>query len=143
MRHILYDKLPSELRERVKGADDLETFFGGWPRIHDSEVIRLELDRAGPTLTFELDAFVTSNETDQRGYFKLEHRAVVTWRAHEISDLEIEDFNRQNVLADLALSLEEQEGKVKLKVELAGIFGVQASFLCDELIVLKMEPTIV
>ena len=140
MRNILLERLPSELGGRVKGAEDLERFFGGWPRFHDAEVIRMALDRAGPTLTFELDAFVTSDQTDERGYYKVERRAIVTWRAHEVSCLEIDDFNHQNVLADLALGLEEREGKVKLSVALQGIFGVHARFLCDELTVLEIEP---
>lgn len=117
--------LPVELRGLVQGAEKVEELFGGWPRFHDAEVMRLELNREGPTLVMALRVFGPN-----RGPV-----AEVLFTAERIHEVELGGFNHQNVLADLVLDVTERDGAVSLHAALEGIFGLTGSFECDRLVV--------
>lgn len=95
----------AELLTAVVGGPELLDWFGGRaPSFHDAEVLSITLDRNGASCTFKIHAFEMTSEIDGRGYFVSTRHTVVTLRFGEVSDLELADFNHQNVLMGLSLS---------------------------------------
>ena len=97
----------------VPGAAELFTWFGFWPSFHDGEVLSLHLDRAGPS-QLRLHTWEGTHQLDSRGYGVLRKHVVVTFILENISDLELDGFSRQNVLAELTLTQDPSGYNLKL-----------------------------
>ena len=100
----------------VQGGSDLLAWFGGHvPSFHDAEVISLELDRAGATCRIRVHAFESTGDIDQAGYYVLARHAVVTFELGGVTELELADFNHQNVLYGLRIDREANGYHVELE----------------------------
>jgi hypothetical protein len=84
---------------------------------HDAEILRVLLDRGGPTLELDLELFAQLPEA--RG---------VRLRFTDVTELELGDFNAQNVLFDL---LAEPRPGHRLGIELQSSYGLGGSFECS------------
>lgn len=83
---------------------------------HDAEVLSLRLDRSGPTL--ELDVEVFAQQPDAR---------LVRLRFRNVTDLEIGEFNDQNVLFDLRAERGDDD---LYDVTLLSSYGLGGYFRC-------------
>ena len=83
----------------MPGAAELFDWFGFWPTFHDGEVLSLHLDRAGPS-HLRVHTWERTNELDSRGCYVVRKRAIVTFILEQISELELDGFSQQNVLAE-------------------------------------------
>lgn len=83
---------------------------------HDAEVVRLSLDREGPTLDMEIEVFAQTPGS------RLERLRFV-----DVSELEIGGFNHQNVLFDVKA----ERGPDELwSVRLESSYGLGGEFRC-------------
>jgi len=126
--------------EHIKGAKLVTDVYGHWPSFHDAEVLRIVLDRGtsvdGPTLAMDIRTFEMTNETDAEGYFILRNEKVVSFRFISVTELELGDFNLQNVLFDLRIDrVCEEGGDAHFEVSLNPSYGVSALFRCREAVV--------
>ena len=87
----------------VPGAAELFGWFGSWPTFHDGEVLSLHLDRAGPS-RIRVHTRERTNELDSHRFYVLRKHIVVTFILEDVSDLELDEFNHQNVVAGLTLN---------------------------------------
>jgi hypothetical protein len=87
------------------GASELFAWFGFWPTFHDGEVLSLHLDRAGPS-HLRVHTWERTNELDGRCYYVVRKHVIVTFFLEGISELELDGFSHQNVLAELTLTLD-------------------------------------
>jgi hypothetical protein len=85
---------------------------------HDAEVLALRLDRQGPTM--ELDIEVDAQTPDAQ---------TVRLRFSGVSDLELGEFNHQNVLFDLEI-IRSHDGTMEVRLDPS--HGVHARFRCTE-----------
>jgi hypothetical protein len=116
---------PSEL---FLNAEMLTRRFEGWPSFHDAEVLRLEIVRGeGRVLSMDVYVFGVSGNVDKHGYFIRTNRSVVTLRFRGVNDLNLTDFNEQNVLQDL-VCCRQVDGS--LRVEIHPTYGLCGSFSC-------------
>jgi hypothetical protein len=76
------------------------------------------------------------------GFYELRKHTLVTFAFRGIEELELKSFNHQNVLFDLGLQdISDRHLEVlKWAVNFASSFGVEASFLCNEIAVLRVAP---
>ena len=133
----------------ISGVDKITALYGGWPRFHDAEVWSLHFDRApdrntkSPTLVARILALhLDRTQTDEKGYFKVIGKYLVTFRFLNIEDLQMTDFNHQNVLSGIYID----EKDKAIEVNFHGIFGASLVFNCsgvsvDEVIIEPAEPT--
>lgn len=87
----------------VKGSEKLTRIFKRWPSFHDSEVLSLHLDREGenaPALTMKVRWFEGSRDS---GRVARKNRAIATFKFKSVAGLEIDGFNNQNAVLDLAI----------------------------------------
>jgi Immunity protein 50 len=120
----------------VENADALVQRLGRWPSFHDAEVVRLVLDREGVVLDLQIKVALSLAETDAAGYFKLENPTLVTFRFSDIDELEVRDFNQQNVIT--GLSFEIADDRIRVVIDpMSGLGGV---FSCDRIEVVDIVP---
>jgi hypothetical protein len=130
-----------EPHELIEGHDKVEAAFGGWPSFHDAEVHRIVLERAVPTgpmprVEVVIHAWNMTDQIDENGY-RLAHHHLVSFAFDDVSEVELDGFNHQNVLSDLLLQSVD-EGS--FRVELAHCFGVSSSFIAKRGRVLAVTP---
>src|SRR6266550_5444997 len=90
----------------IEHSDKLTGIFGRWPSFHDAEVLRLALDRTGPegpTLDVQIHVFAATSEVDSTGHYVLKNHTLVTLRFTEVAVENLQWFNKQNVLFELAI----------------------------------------
>ena len=98
------------VEERIVGQEKLTTVFGRWPSFHDSEVLGIHLDRThfgdghGPTLDALIHVFEMTSEISPSGFYVSRNHSLAHFRFHDVVELNLEGFNHQNVLSELAIS---------------------------------------
>jgi len=128
--------------EAFQNSEALPRVFGSWPSFHDSEVIAIRLRREGqdaPLLEADIHVFEVTNETDERGYSICTNHTLVTLLFTYIEELEVEEFNKQNVLFDLCVE-RTAVPHAPLLVEFESSHGVGVRLRCAECWVLRAEP---
>ena len=113
--------------------------FGCWPSFHDGEIHKLLLDStktnaAGDrysSIELYLRGWIMTSEITEDGYYRLTNDNVVHFVFEQISELELEHLNHQNVISglDLELITQEKNDESALKVELALCYGLSGSFV--------------
>lgn len=95
----------AELLGGVSGGPELLAWFGGRvPSFHDAEVLTLALDRKGVRCHLRIHAFQMTNSVDDKGFFVTKDHVVVCFCFEGVLNLELRDFNQQNVIGGLSLS---------------------------------------
>lgn len=86
--------------------------------------------------------FQASNQVDARGYFILENQTIVTIRFTRIDGSRFEGFNRQNVIASLDVAPLDTaaHGGRRFRVEMPSLYGLDASFECERIVVVDSRP---
>lgn len=122
-------------------ADIVEKEYGSWPSFHDAEVMRITLSRGkepGDCSKFSADINVYYTEEINKGTPQYEiiriKDNVLTIEFYDVENVSIDGFNHQNVIDDLILK---DMGDL-FSVEMKTIYGVNATFCCKEIAVLKM-----
>jgi len=105
--------------EAIPGSSELIAWFGYWPTFHDAEVLRIELDRSGLS-TIRVHAFEATSKVNSQGEYGCVKHVVVTFVLEEIKTLQLDSFNRQNVLNGVLLE-HTSEG---YQLTLSGCYGV-------------------
>jgi hypothetical protein len=129
---------------RLTRAEIVEDVFGIWPSFHDAEITEITLKRE--TILQRLDTAIflellTYGPPSVQGQFR------VRFAFHECDDVELLDFNYQNVISQLTLNRVTQprswreEPEERIKVNIGSIFGAAFSFTCSTGEVLDMTPT--
>jgi hypothetical protein len=119
--------------ELIEGHARVAAAFGGvWPSFHDAEVHSISLERATPTgalptLQFVVHAWNMTDEVTAEGYYRLTHHHLVEFLFLDVTEVQLDGFNHQNVLSDIIIesNANPEEG---FRVELEHCFGVSASF---------------
>ena len=84
----------------IPGAEELASWFGGWPSFHDAEIVDLHLQRAGMS-RIRIHTWQMTNAVGPDGSYVTDHHVVVSFWFEDISGLALTGFNLQNVIAGL------------------------------------------
>jgi hypothetical protein len=106
----------------IPGGLEIVQHFGRWPIFHDAEVLTVHLSRSGVS-HIRIHVFQMSSNVDASGHFVTKDHAIVTFWMEDITSLDLNDFNCQNVISCLQINY--QDGGFQL--ELGGCYGVQGS----------------
>ena len=78
---------------KIQGAAELTERLGEWPDFHDAEILEIRLHREEPSwLQIQLPRISSGGS------------ATVTFTLEGVSDLELADFNSQNVISSLDIA---------------------------------------
>ncbi len=131
------DENLSDAIVRIKNYQAVTSYFGFWPWFHDAEVLRVEMARtdSGPALAMDVHVFHLFSEPDERGSHKLLKQCVVSFLCRNVDDVELVDFNHQNVIFSLAV---DHQGE-RLCVTLSPCYGLSGRFTCGEMEVVGLK----
>ncbi len=96
-----HQKLESVYR-KLPGGPELLAWFGRVPSFHDAEIVSLALNRRSSSL-LTIHGWTMDSSHSQDGHFVLFKKAVVTFEIQDIVYLNLEGFNRQNVIDALII----------------------------------------
>ena len=74
-----------------------------WPNFHDAEVVSLHLNRAGAS-SLKTHTWEMTDKIDDRNYYILTKHVVVEFVLIDVSELDLNGFNHQNVLFELTIA---------------------------------------
>lgn len=83
--------------ESIPGGRELLDWFGGYPSFHDAELLRLDLDRQGASLSVSVPG-------RRDGSPRPDLIVTFFFDGSNAIDLSLEGFNHQNVMGDMTLS---------------------------------------
>lgn len=110
-------------------------WFGHVPRFHDSEIVSIELNRWPKPSIIRVHAFQTNSDTDERGHYRLDKHALVTFALGEVREQQFEFWNHQNAMMAIEVS---EEGEW-FRLELEGSYGVHG-YIVAKTINVSLEP---
>ena len=114
----------------------MQWFGGRVPSFHDAEVVTLALDRERSGCGIRIYTFEMTPDVDTKGFFVLKNHLVVCFRLLEVVNLEVGEFNHQNVIAGLSLS-RTTDRSFRLEMEPCyGLFG----FVEARTMLIELEP---
>lgn len=106
----------------IPGAEEVRNWFGYWPDFHDAEIISLELNRNKASTLSVFFCNTDGQRVTPEGYFYQDKHVVVHFEMEGITDLQLSEFNHQNVISELILKKIE-EGVEILMDGCYGMFG--------------------
>ena len=129
----------------IQNKEALINIFGCWPDFHDAEIVRMSLERkgdGGPYLETQIYVYEPTTEIDDKGYYIIKHRTLVTFRFTHFVLEYLKEFNQQNVLYDLKITniKPEENNGCNFRVEMPSSYGCEAAFNCKDIIILNVEP---
>lgn len=122
--------------EKIKNANKIIDFFGKWPSFHDAEMVEVRLNRNGPILEITLYVFSTLAEVDKNGHYKLDRSCFVVMRFSSVEQLELMDFNEQNVIFGIDF---ENIDSNNIQVNIHPCYGITSTFTCKSIEVISVE----
>lgn len=125
--------VPTEIAG-VQGAAELHDWFGYWPVFHDAEIVSLHLNRKGNSFV-RVHTWEMTKEVDQNGYYVLAKHIVVEFILENISGLNLNGFNQQNVV--FGIDLEKTDSGFRLTLQ--GCYGMEGS-IDAERVFLRLVP---
>ncbi len=129
---------------RITNHEAVTSFLGKWPSFDDFEVVSMLLERSHdgeepcPTLTIQFFGFRSDvgRESTER------NNCLLTLRFVGVENVKLEGFNHQNAVNGFVVegSWSERLNRELLNVELIQGFGVGATFECEEIEVVSVNP---
>ena len=127
----------------IPGTEEVLSALGWWPSFHDAEVINFSLSRGATPDAKEsearLDVQVREYEPRHEGTAQYElvlvKNVIIRFAFAGVQDVQVEDFNFQNVIDALHIQTEATQGKLRLRVEVESIYGFGATWLCSSAMV--------
>ncbi|WP_118135594.1 Imm50 family immunity protein [Oceanicella sp. SM1341] len=132
----------------VAGGDALLNWFGEVPSFHDAEIVSLSLNSAGRS-ALKIHGWIMTDERSSDGHFRLDRHAVVTFSMTGITDLRLDGFSSQNVIAGLILRRASDRGGAgqhglpqdedDIEIELRPCYGMDG-FIRAKTLEISFEP---
>lgn len=124
--------------------------FGCWPSFHDGELHRVVMDRERrnadgryyPSIELTIRCWKTTSDVTAQGFYRLESDSLIHFLFEEVSEVEFDGLNHQNVVSGLDFELEAtgEEDRPLLSVELCHCYGLSGSFKATRASVVRVAP---
>jgi hypothetical protein len=131
----------------LEGESKILSAFGYFPTFHDAEIVVICLNRnstpelAYPTVSIEftLHGWELTSEITSTGHYRLSKHHLVRFRFDGVDEVDLRDFNHQNVLFELKIFEIDSPG-ARLKVEFGSSYGLEGGFVAFSGAVLDVIP---
>jgi hypothetical protein len=136
--------------ELIENHELVLNAFGYWPSFHDAEIHWVKLERlvetyqgySSPNIEFVIHCWEMTSETTKDGFFKLHKHHLVHFKFDDIFDMEVDGFNHQNAILDLAILVEPKTktGLTPIKVIIDPAYGLGGEFKANKGVILRVTP---
>ena len=125
--------------EHIKGSEKLIAALGEWPTFHDAEVVLFSAERALPVkvgyniarLVIHLRRYASTGEGTANYQMVLTKNVLAKFVFSSACNLELFDFNHQNVIDSFTVSPIQTDELANLSVNIESIWGFGGSFHCS------------
>jgi Immunity protein 50 len=122
----------------IPGTEEVLSALGRWPSFHDAEVIHFSLSRGATpdakTSEAKLDVQVREYEPRNVGTAEYElvliKDVIIRFTFTGVEEVQVEDFNFQNVINSLVIHPATEEARERIRVEVESIYGFGATWFC-------------
>ena len=122
----------------IPGTEEVLSALGWWPSFHDAEVTHFSLSRGAPPdekkseaqLAVQVREYETRNEGTAQYEQALVKNVIICFVFEGVEEVQVEDFNFQNVINSLAIRQDAYHPEQKIRVEVESIYGFGAAWLC-------------
>lgn len=115
---------------RIVNKRLIEEYYGYFPTFHDAEIRKVELDREIPS------AIITMLDYSRDEMREAKNPSVeIVVRILNITEIELRDFNYQNVLTSIVITEEEN----KINISINSVFGLSGRIVADRIEFLRVE----
>ena len=124
---------------QIANSEIVIQHFGYWPNFHDAEIKKVLFEANPgfyPSVTFVIRAFETTNETDEKGYYRQTKQCEIEVQFTEIKEIEFDGFSHQNVI--LALQFEKQGTDVICTLDAS--VGLEVYIVAQAAAVVSLNP---
>ncbi|MFZ6754284.1 Imm50 family immunity protein [Undibacterium sp. Dicai25W] len=135
------------IETHIIGATDVIKILGFWPSFHDAEVISFGIERGitlgkNPVIA-KLCVHVRKYDTVGAGTVEyaqvLSKSILINLAFANVADLDISDFNHQNVINSIDVTLLEAEDPREFSVFIDSIWGFGGRFKCSSIEIESVE----
>ncbi|MFN4329053.1 MAG: Imm50 family immunity protein [Limnobacter sp.] len=124
----------------IPDAEEVLSALGEWPSFHDAEVIHFSLSRGAKPqdnkseaqLEIQVRQYQTRNAGTAEFGLVLIKNVLIRFAFTDVQQLEVEDFNHQNVIDSLEFIRESEATDSRIRVELTSIYGFGATWFCSD-----------
>ena len=123
----------------IPGTEEVLSALGRWPSFHDAEVLHFALYRGATSdekkSEARLDVQVREYETRHEGTAQYERvlvkKVLIRFAFAGVEEVQVEDFNFQNVINSLEICPNTGGPERRIRVEVESIYGFGATWLCS------------
>jgi hypothetical protein len=123
----------------IPGTEEVLSALGWWPSFHDAEVLHFSLSRGATpdqkTSEAKLDVQVREYEPRNEGTAQYELVLIKDVTIHfsfiGVEEIQVEDFNFQNVINSLVIRPGKEGAEKRIQVEVESIYGFGATWFCN------------
>lgn len=141
---------PVEAYAFIENNSAVLDVFGRWPSFHDGEVHRVVMDRGRrhengtcyPSIELTIRGWNVTSGVTGDGLYRLEADSLVHFLFEEVTEVEFDNLNHQNVVSSLDFELETiGAGDAQLlSVELCHCYGLSGRFKARRATVVRVDP---
>jgi len=137
-----------EIIDFIGDSDKLVAELGEWPSFHDDEVVAVLLKRGtdfDPEVNSSLRLSIHVRRHEQIGlgtaqyHLKMNKNILVHLIFLDIQDLAISDFNGQNVIHSIAITVDSKSHTLDASVKIESSWGLRGTFRCKSIRVESLE----
>lgn len=122
----------------IPGTDEVLSALGWWPSFHDAEVIHFSLSRGArpeekkseAQLEVQVREYETRNPGTAQYELTLVKNVIIRFAFTGVEEVQVDDFNFQNVINSLEFHRESEAPESRLRVAIESIYGFGATWLC-------------
>lgn len=114
----------------------MQWYSGRLPSFHGAEILEVVLDRVGAACRIRIHTFETTDNLDQPGYLSSANHAIISFDLAEITDLELNGFNHQNVIDGLRIGRAQKKG---WRIDLEHCWGI-SGFIEAHCLKIAVQP---
>jgi len=123
----------------IPGTENVLSALGWWPSFHDAEVLQFSLSRGATpdAKTSEAKLDVQVREYEPRGAGTAQYELVlikdviIHFTFAGVEEVQVEDFNFQNVINLLVIHSAAEGVEERIRVEVESIYGFGATWFCS------------
>ena len=131
----------------ITGIEKVVTALGYWPSFHDAEVLSFSVERAVPInskpniarLTVIVREYAPEGEGTSQYKLAIVKSALIHFIMVNACDVEMSEFNHQNVINSISVSEISSTDVANLLVTIESIWGMGATFRCSSIEVESIE----
>jgi hypothetical protein len=141
---------PVEAHTFIENNGAVLNVFGSWPSFHDGEVHRVVMDRARrhpdgtyyPSIELTIRGWNMSSDVTKDGFYRLDADSLVQFLFEEVTEVDFDGLNHQNVLSTLHFELgcTEAGDAPLLSVELCHCYVLSGRFKARRATVVRVAP---